>query len=76
MAYQPHSQECRKKFEEILENDAKVRSQRARMEEFEERERRRREKKESRKEEENRKEREPEMCKNDERASSSGSRSC
>eukprot|EP00973_Karenia_brevis_P079992 11098794-Karenia_brevis.AAC.1 len=51
MAYQPHSPECRKKFEEVLENEAKVRNQRARMKESEEKERWRKEKKESRKEE-------------------------
>eukprot|EP00973_Karenia_brevis_P008968 1214325-Karenia_brevis.AAC.1 len=49
MAYQPHSPECRKKFEDILENEAKVRNQKARMQEFEEKERWRKEKKESRK---------------------------
>eukprot|EP00973_Karenia_brevis_P044412 6151156-Karenia_brevis.AAC.1 len=51
MAYQPHTPTCRQRFEEILENEAKVRNQRARMKEFEERERRRKEKKESRKSE-------------------------
>eukprot|EP00973_Karenia_brevis_P049007 6796511-Karenia_brevis.AAC.1 len=51
MAYQPHSPECRKKFEEILTNEANVRNQKARMQKFEERERLRKEKKESRKEE-------------------------
>eukprot|EP00973_Karenia_brevis_P007397 1000756-Karenia_brevis.AAC.1 len=37
MAFQPHSVECRKRFEEILREEAKVKSQKARMEEFEER---------------------------------------
>eukprot|EP00973_Karenia_brevis_P035127 4846687-Karenia_brevis.AAC.1 len=56
MAYQPHSQECRKKFEEVLENEAEVRNQQVRMEDFEERERKKREKKESKKEKEQKKE--------------------
>eukprot|EP00973_Karenia_brevis_P069164 9616129-Karenia_brevis.AAC.1 len=51
MAFQPHTQECKSRFEDILREEAKVRNQKARMKEFEERERLRREKKESRKEE-------------------------
>eukprot|EP00973_Karenia_brevis_P068436 9518994-Karenia_brevis.AAC.1 len=44
MAYQPHSLECRKRFEGILKEKAKVLNQKTRMREFEERERLRREK--------------------------------
>eukprot|EP00973_Karenia_brevis_P011561 1563601-Karenia_brevis.AAC.1 len=51
MAYQPHNPECRKKIEDVLENEANVRNQKARMQEFEEKERWRKEKKESKKEE-------------------------
>eukprot|EP00973_Karenia_brevis_P012393 1683144-Karenia_brevis.AAC.1 len=51
MAYQPHSTECRRKFEDILEGEAKVRNQKARLQEVEEKERLRKEKKDRRKEE-------------------------
>eukprot|EP00973_Karenia_brevis_P022609 3112404-Karenia_brevis.AAC.1 len=51
MAFQPHNLECKKRFEEILKEEAKVLNQKARMREFEERERLRREKKDEGKEE-------------------------
>eukprot|EP00973_Karenia_brevis_P056387 7843005-Karenia_brevis.AAC.1 len=51
MAYQPHSTECRRKFEDILENEAKVRNQKARMQKIEEKERLSKEVKDSRREE-------------------------
>eukprot|EP00973_Karenia_brevis_P048587 6745584-Karenia_brevis.AAC.1 len=51
MAFQPHNLECKKRFEEALEEEAKVLNQKARMREFEERERLRREKKDESKEE-------------------------
>eukprot|EP00973_Karenia_brevis_P029712 4099070-Karenia_brevis.AAC.1 len=54
MAYQPHTPSCRKRFEEVLEGEAKVRNQKSRMEEFEEREKLRGEKKEERKGDEDR----------------------
>eukprot|EP00973_Karenia_brevis_P092061 12410521-Karenia_brevis.AAC.1 len=38
MAYQPHTQQCRERFSEILKDSAKVRNQKARMDEFKERE--------------------------------------
>eukprot|EP00973_Karenia_brevis_P063659 8849826-Karenia_brevis.AAC.1 len=73
MAYQPNKPECRKKFEETLENEAKVRNQRARMEEFEGREKRRKEKKESKKEEEHKRERNTGVWKGEESRDSGGS---
>eukprot|EP00973_Karenia_brevis_P055938 7780470-Karenia_brevis.AAC.1 len=51
MAFQPHTQQCKNRFEELLKEDAKVRNQQARMKEFEERERLSKERKEKRKEE-------------------------
>eukprot|EP00973_Karenia_brevis_P076589 10640104-Karenia_brevis.AAC.1 len=44
MAFQPHSLECRKRFEEILREEANVKNQKARMEELEERRRRKNDK--------------------------------
>eukprot|EP00973_Karenia_brevis_P035998 4966184-Karenia_brevis.AAC.1 len=52
MAFQPHSQECRSRFEDTLKEEAKVKNQKARMKEFEERAKRKKEKKESKKEKE------------------------
>eukprot|EP00973_Karenia_brevis_P092585 12413092-Karenia_brevis.AAC.1 len=52
MAYQPHTLGCRKRFEGILKEKAKVLNQKARMREFEERERLRRDKKEESREKE------------------------
>eukprot|EP00973_Karenia_brevis_P069913 9721679-Karenia_brevis.AAC.1 len=52
MAYQPHSVECRKRFEGILRERAKVLNQKARMREFEERERLRKEKRDGSREKE------------------------
>eukprot|EP00973_Karenia_brevis_P072036 10007906-Karenia_brevis.AAC.1 len=46
-----HSPACRRSFQEILENEAKVKRQKARVKGFEEREKMRQEKKEERKEE-------------------------
>eukprot|EP00973_Karenia_brevis_P023134 3185935-Karenia_brevis.AAC.1 len=51
MAYQPLSTECKRKFEDTLESEAKVRNEKAKMQEFEGKERLRKEKKDSRKEE-------------------------
>eukprot|EP00973_Karenia_brevis_P064586 8972634-Karenia_brevis.AAC.1 len=41
MAYQPHTHKCRERFTEMLKDSAKVRHQKARMEEFKKREHRR-----------------------------------
>eukprot|EP00973_Karenia_brevis_P069515 9664916-Karenia_brevis.AAC.1 len=49
MAFQPHSQECRRRFEEILREEAKVKNQKARTEEFEERVKERRKRRERKK---------------------------
>eukprot|EP00973_Karenia_brevis_P037652 5196008-Karenia_brevis.AAC.1 len=52
MAVQPHTQECRSRFENILKEEAKVKNQKARMKEFEERAKRKKEQKETKKEKE------------------------
>eukprot|EP00973_Karenia_brevis_P044722 6192477-Karenia_brevis.AAC.1 len=44
MAFQPHTAECRKRFEGILKEEARVKNQKIRMEEFEERLRMKRDK--------------------------------
>eukprot|EP00973_Karenia_brevis_P009337 1263725-Karenia_brevis.AAC.1 len=40
-AYQYHTEECKKKFEKAMEEQAKVKAYKARMKEFEEREKQR-----------------------------------